>query len=757
MSAALDGLPEEILRLLADRASRGASAGLTRQGIAGTLGYSSSSVSIALKSLVESDRLRTHRDHSPGSKYRVLHYRPTARGLQQGVQDPPLSAFSLPEPAEPFVDRSRELAQLRRAYLSGGIVLIDGVAGMGKTALVRRSLRHTWNSYRTLWTTLPPDLGPEEMLDLLRSGRSVPLQGAKRPPRSSRASRPLLWVVDDLDRASPETQQAVSDVLHSPESFGLQTAVLITSLGVHFPVPGRPALHLTLGGLPRREALLLTRAAGLPDDRFEETWGATLGSPRYLRLSATTGGPSHGRFGQAVVASFSEALRTSLIPVALSWHGLPFALVRELGCDEPTLLRLQSQAVLEGPAAGLRLVEPVAQALVAAAPFEEVRDAHRKLAYLPGSIAAPERFVHLVLAERHGEAFQLLKEQEGEVLRRGQRRVLEAALRLAPHLSPGPERGVLWLAVAELHRSWGDTVQAARFLASALENLPRYDPRAVTVAGRLVQSALRSGSVSNARAWASWLHAHRQNPLWTPVNLLTKGVIAAGEGDWTRAASCFAEAERRARGQRQPEIQLLAAHGLLESQWRRGQLVGAQETFARLLPLARKVASPDTLRRVLLTGGLLETLTENFEGARRTYAGLLVESRTAGARSIQAIALLGLAHLDGREGRTQLAIRQTREAVALAESVLDWMTASRGYAALAELQRREGNLVEAESLVERSRKLAKETVPRMNLPFTNEAAALLREELHGRRSRRATEAESARLPVAARESGAGSA
>lgn len=727
MSRAHDELPREILRLLADAASRGDEKGLTRPQIAQSLGYSESVVSQCLRLLLGQEKVTFERAHTPGAGYRVLHYRTTTKGLTEGSQDPPLAPFTMPEPAQPFVGRAHELARLRRAYRSGGVVVVEGMSGMGKTALVRRSLRHAWSRLRPVWTTLSPALESEDILPALRpEGAGAHAKESRSPrPRGGGGASPGLWVVDDLDRATPSALEVVQGATSSLDASHLHSAVLITSKGLSFPIRRGPALHLTLSGLPRRDALLLARAVGLAEDRFEEAYRGTLGSPRYLRQSTLPTSEDGAGYSDVVISSLAPEMRSALLPFALAWHGVPVSLALKMGFDEGTLERLRSLSILEGPATGLRVVEPVAHRLVEATPWEDLREAHASLAYLTTSVEPPERFCHLVLAERSQEALGLLREDEALITRRAHAQVLQAGLKLATLLPPGPDRGSLWLALSEMQRASGDPFASARYLSSALENLDRDDPRAVLASARLVHAALRLGSLHQVDTWSSWLRHASSSGAWRSVRLFAQGAQEFGKGNWKAAALRFARSEELAVVENQPELQLLAALQLMEVQRRMDKVVQAEGTFRRVLPLALKSGTPDIVRRIRLTGALLLTKNGDLEKARETYAELGEEARESGAKAVEAIAWLGLAYLAKLQGDLKSAISGTKKAIVISESISDWMTASRGYAGLSNLMRLTGNLKEARVLLARAKSLSQEFGPALSLPWTLEAESLL--------------------------------
>ena len=735
---------EEVLWLLLARAQGSGSPGLTLEELRSELGYSLSLLSPLLRRGITRGWIWGRRQHVSGRHYKVRVFKATPEGRAHlESASIPLPA-PLPEAPYPFLGRSREVNEIGRGLAEGGVLLVDGVPGVGKTGLVRCALRQTWRTHVAVWTTLAPGSSSSRLLEpvvrFLSSRAPQGLVAGSGPTPTGevgpqdlarllrRAPHPLVWVVDDLHNASSEALGSLRLALESFAGGSRNSAVLITQRELPWPVPGGPRVHVSLRGLPRRDALELAQELGLPEERFESIYRATLGNPRYLRLSARAGASETLPFADDVLDSLSPEQRRSLLPVALSWEGLPYRALQHFGLTNEEAARLISRSVLEVTESGLRMAEPLARRLPELLPWEEVREAHARLVAAPTGLSPSERFCHLVEAERGKEALRLLQQEPPIWMQGSPSRLYPFALRLAYRLPRGQSRGVVFWTLAQIQRHWGDYVAASTFLERALEELPPRDPRALLAAATLSLTVLRTGHLELARRWARRASPLGKTERWLSVKLLIEGNFLAYQRNYARAAQRFRSAEKHARAARLWDVALLAMHGLQFAQLEAGETKGALETCLRGVELSSRRGRPDRMLSFQADANLARLRLRRWDEAERDYMSILNSSAPERARATTVLALLGLAYINGHRGKLEDAENLTRRAITTAELVMDDALTSRAYGALAEWLRRRRRLAEARHAGKRALDLGKSTSPLLSLPWALEEWDLLRRD-----------------------------
>ncbi|MDE1835678.1 MAG: AAA family ATPase, partial [Euryarchaeota archaeon] len=359
--ARLRALREDILAFLATRPVSGDVAdGISRDDLAKRLGYRPTSVWGVLKELEALGDVVSVRAHVPGAPYRRQVFRLTEEALRRVSADAVPIPKGLPELAEPFVGRAKELEQLHRLYKKGGLCVVDGVPGVGKTALVRCSLRFVWGSRLLIWTTLR-GISPSGLAARIASEvAALQRQGlAERPSVSSDGGEGscisnivrgspvgVVWVLDELQDAPPETLLSLREALDVFVPGSSHSAVLVTQRELPWSLSGDVS-HLVLRGLSRREALTLTDALGLPEDRFEVLYQGTLGNPRFLRQGIGTPQGGEELFADTVLSSISAEQRRALLPLSLTWVRAPQAWAIASGLSPRDVQNLVSRSILD--------------------------------------------------------------------------------------------------------------------------------------------------------------------------------------------------------------------------------------------------------------------------------------------------------------------------------------------------------------------------------------------------------------------------
>lgn len=717
----------EALRALLDEDLSSGGSGLSQPELASRLGVDRATVSRALRQLSAAKEVKARRDHVAGQSYRVLVYQLTFLGKSRQQRPAPTLRGQLPPGGDLFVGRAAELAELRRGIAKGGAVVVDGVPGAGKTALVRRAVAGLSRSHLILWTTLQPGTTSGTLAEVLaRAAGRPPAPGSTgwgsilppSPPLTSSAVRAFLdrnprgvaWVLDDAQAASEGTLDALREVLEAFRPGERHVVIVVTPRELPWPLPHGASAHLTLRGLSRKDAIVLTTSLGIPEERFEPLFRETLGMPRYLRLASRVGVGETGSFASAVLGSLPPHQRSSLLPLALSWGPLPLRSGLLPGVTPDEADALVSLSVLDSSGEGLQLPGPVARRLIETAPWEEVREAHRFLAR--AAVLSPaERFVHAVEAEEAALAFGLIAHHRSELIDASHGRVVDAALHLSHQLPEGRRRGMVLLLLAELQRVLGDFVAASTFLQRALEQLPRDDPAAVQAASMLSLTTLRAGHIDQAERWAATLSGLGRGHRWAAAVALAQGNVATYRGDFDRGERRLLEAERLARQHRQSEVRLMALHGLLFIAARRKEYSRSLDLTQEAMQLARRLRRED-FRRILEVNSLqvLANLGRHEE-AIVGYRRLLVECQAAGDRTRAVTTKLSLGREMGLAGDVLEAVRLTREAVREAEAAQDTSLVALGYSKLAWYLRKQGKLAEARPLAQRALRLSREVGP----------------------------------------------
>jgi tetratricopeptide (TPR) repeat protein len=424
----------------------------------------------------------------------------------------------------PLVARERELASLRAAWKAaqggrGGLILLEAEAGLGASRLLAEVLDEarraggatvlhaecgdatqapgplesflprlgTGPLASTLATRLA--LAPEVAETLAAQLAHLPLRAGRAPlPRASvegflarlvrqvAGDAPMLWVVEDLQQASPEQVRTILTLARTASSLPL---LLVVSAQPDLD----PAVRARLTALPAAQTLALAR---LTHEELVRLFEAAVGDPGMARRLARVLGPRADgvplfalemlrdieRRGASASDPWSEELtREGTPPRAL--RDLVLARLREV----PEGLR----GVLEAAAVVGREVDPALLATALGRPRVEVLEALGQLERRYALLRSGPRLFRFDLAlVREAVQAEVPLALQADIHDR-----LADALALSPDLPDG-ERAAR---VAE-HRLCGARPQSARdTLAPALAHLAQSGrtPERIALLGRALQ------------------------------------------------------------------------------------------------------------------------------------------------------------------------------------------------------------------------------------------------------------------------------
>jgi ATP/maltotriose-dependent transcriptional regulator MalT/tRNA A-37 threonylcarbamoyl transferase component Bud32 len=217
-----------------------------------------------------------------------------------------------PEPARPpesvdFVGRSEELAALGERLRRRGLVVIGGLAGVGKTTLAAELVCRTAPADIVFWHSFRHDEGVDTLLWALAGflafyGQSEPWRliygarnsGGQPPPNEmlfdyllqTLRRRQCLLCLDDLQLigGDPPIARLVERLLREVQAGALRLIVTTRSIPTFVP----PGDYVALGGLNDEDACRLLARVGLAlsGEVLHELLRSTGGNVQLLRLSA---------------------------------------------------------------------------------------------------------------------------------------------------------------------------------------------------------------------------------------------------------------------------------------------------------------------------------------------------------------------------------------------------------------------------------------------------------------------------------------
>lgn len=283
---------------------------ICREGIAHSLDLSASTVARSLARLIEQGHVVAHRRvvKLVGGRRSVFFLtdkgRAAARELAQTTAGIGAKSASHAEGKRPFVGRPKEVARLRAwSNLPGGVVIVEGPAGIGKTALVRHALtgrsRDPVFSYAINARSTPRNLavsfaeffsarGRRDVAGVLAGNGNPDTEVIRRAIISSLDGWRGLLFVDDVHKASPEIQRILSSMFSMAARGHCRLLLAGREVGglVTLGPDGEGFLdEITLGPLDIEESRRVLRARGIPDDEIDGIARVASGVPLILCLA----------------------------------------------------------------------------------------------------------------------------------------------------------------------------------------------------------------------------------------------------------------------------------------------------------------------------------------------------------------------------------------------------------------------------------------------------------------------------------------
>jgi DNA-binding CsgD family transcriptional regulator len=639
-----------------------------------------------------------------------------------------------------LIGRGTELETIERVVDGAregrsGVLVLRGVAGVGKTALLDRCVAdadgmrvlraegvesETHLPFAGLHQLLRPLTGLLGRLPAVERGalaaafglapgdaaaRFLAAAGALDLIAEAAEERPVLCVVDDLHWLDPASTDALLFVARR-----LDAEPVALLLALRDPGPQPPGLSrlpaLELGGLQRDDArALLDRSAAIPAADRDRVLDTAAGIPlALLELPrgplgagpATDGamGTVERAFGERVAALPDTTRRAVLLAAA---DDDPRAATALLALDGAALgvadlAAAEADGLLWLDSGGLAFRHPlVRSAAYGVATFAERRDAHAALAAaLTGPDAADRRAWHraAALTSPDDDVAAELESSAERALARGGHAAAAAALERAARLtSADGARARRLVAAAQAARLAGD-VDHAVGLAQEGGALAADEATAAEAAG--VRGAIQAHRGRPEDAEEDLTRAARALARADPRRALRTALVAA---EAAALAGDHARAEELARF----SASLPAGEGDLaraHTAWAGGiadlfggRVAEARERFAETATSAERSGDAQAMTWAAIGvfyGG-------DLAGARRAFLRALAAARARGAIGVVAFGLPCVANMWMLEGRFTLGRADAEEGLALAgesgedggaaycRALLAWHAAVRGW------------------------------------------------------------------------------
>ena len=542
-----------------------------------------------------------------------------------------------------FVGREGELASLKRMLGEDRIVVLHGIAGIGKTSLAVRLVEDLRKETNVLWVTMhswdtmPGVLGAMAGF-LADTGRRATLGSlAERPaPSLSDVLDPLytdlqdlkgVMVFDDFHKAPPAVVELFAMLLDVLEGRASPSLLLVSRYQPSFydrrhVVVRKVVGELQLQGLDRASARRLLEGRGMSGAEFERFYSTTRGHPLALELLREARRPAPFKDVMAFVREqvfdgLTDGERSTLAALCVHRGAVPreaALAASSRGGGTSVLDRLQDRGLVLDTGEGMVDLHDLVREFFydRLTPEERLsyhRDAAEVWARRRGPEAVVERAHHLARAEEAGAAVEALS-RAGESVLRGA--LLRDVLTIVEEATSKGALPSAALPIAEMLR--GD----------ALAGLDQADD-AIAVYTRLLDSAVGAGDrAAEGRILGrlGLLHARRgQHEQAIEVDRRARRALEAA-GDAPGAARCrLAIADVLSALERQGEAQR-ELQGALKAFREAGDGRGIATACIRLGEMRIDAESPKEARSHLQEA--LRNLDPKEEAGQAAMASYLV-------------------------------------------------------------------------------------------------------------------------------------
>jgi tetratricopeptide (TPR) repeat protein/DNA-binding MarR family transcriptional regulator len=726
-------LPIEILDYIeTHEPAPDAAYGISQRELATSLGYHPCSMSRPLAELLEEGRLHARRGNVRGGLRKQIVYTITDSGrqfLQKQTRAVPLLSGALPAPPNPFVGRKDELALLREfSRTPGSLILVEGAPGMGKTALVSRHLRSIKAGRIPFWFAVRESSSPRDLtlglahaLAALGSPQLAYYAQLPRQPVGREVAnlvaravgeRQLVGVIDDIQFASADLRRFIEEVVSGLLTDREDILFLVGQQIPHFVGIEVQTQRLMIGGLDRVAAHELTDRRGGLEDRFEQVFQASLGSPLLLLLSVRTPGveASSGTLPSVVVGRLTEPEVRGLLPIALASEPLPLEWITETSeLTIPGLTAFAQSGLLQKSGGNrIEMLQVVRGALLDRAEAAWEREARLKLALFYGRSHRPdalrERFLHLVAAEAWKQSLQMLTRHQKALLSLGYSDHLRNALRrLAMGLSSGTGRIKVLRAEASILRFHSQHADAVLALRQAVAEAQGDERVTVECLLDMVEPQIRMRQIDEAAKTLELVRGSGQlNSRLQALFMLDESLILEARGELPRAKDTSHRAFQLARRFHHSDVALQSVAIWTRVATYRGDQEAALRTVDEMLPDARQSQHMDIVFILLLTRARAFAELGKRDLAETALLEIKAESEALGYLGQLALALSGLSAMAAEAGKWSEALTYAKQASALAERLGHDTILAHTLALMCWAERKQGRLEEARHHGERS-------------------------------------------------------
>ena len=649
----------------------------------------------------EADRVLQAAGHPPLAELRRLATEAEAELLSAWPTSPararpPVPFQAIPDPPF-FVGRDREVQQLGQWLQAGETSVVQGLPGVGKTALAARLAYHLRAHFAdgVLWARLS---GSEPAAILDTFARAYGLDLAELPDRGSRsrvvrdllADKQALIVLDDVAESG-----AVEPLL--PPSG--QCAVLMTTRRQNLRV-ALGARRLTLAPFaPEAGAARALFASILGEERvaaeadcFDEIADLVGQLPLALLVVASRLAYEPGWTTEALLARLRQQQRRLQ---ELAYEDLSLRPSFAVGLEDLTQAEDRFFAALSVfPGTDFTPEAAAAVAGVAAmAAADNLRALHgRSLVQATGS---RRYLLHPLVRDFAGELLRAEGEETVGAVRQRligyyrhflhtqadrldpttmeaiavEQANISGALRLARSTGDGRSYEALLLDFVPYLVERGFLEVADDLLQEAGEGTvpeAEYARWRVTIARRRRRYDEAEERLESTRAFLARPGSSRQPQVTAAALLTEEAIIAACRGDYARADALFARAEPAVRQSGDPDLLLILLKEWGAVQVGRGEYQAAEAAYGEALALAREtqpVRVPALLRAL---GGLVVGRDRDYGQARAHYLAALEEARAYRAYPGLPILLNNLAVTTASGGDPAGAATTLEEALGLA-------------------------------------------------------------------------------------------